>query len=61
MNKYIAFFGNRQTPIEAETSYLAQQKAVSHFMVPRKRAHEVYVILMQRPDGSQVTHSTASI
>ena len=58
MNGYIAFYHGKQIEVHAETSYKAQQTAVSIFKA--KKAYEVTVMLAEK-DGKQVTHSTAGL
>lgn len=58
MNGYIAFYRGKQLEVYAESSYQAQQKAAAQFKA--RKSHEVSVVLCERSDGSQVTHSTAA-
>lgn len=56
-NGYIAYYRNKQIEIWAPTSYAAQEKAAKQFKA--RKSYEVTVVLCERADGSQVTHSTA--
>lgn len=56
---YKAFYKSKSLDVYAVSSYAAQQKAAQLFKA--RKAWEVTVILCERPDGSQVTHSTASV
>lgn len=55
MYTYVAFYRNKQIVIQAATSYAAQTAAAAHFKA--RKAYEVTVMLTNRPDGSQVTHT----
>ncbi len=59
MNKYIAFYKNKQTIIEAGSSYQAQQKAVKYFNC--KKAWDITVKLVELANGTPYIHSTSSI
>lgn len=61
MNGYVAIYGSKQADIYADTLYNAKLKAIQHFKVPTSKRDLVSVMLARRADGSQVTHSTASI
>jgi protein associated with RNAse G/E len=58
MNKYECFWKNKSTTVEADTSYLAQQKAQVFFKA--KKAYEITVMLVEL-NGKQYIHNTASI
>lgn len=58
MNKYNAYFKGKQIEVTAATSYAAQQAAAALFKA--RKAYQVTVVLVQRADGSEVLHSTAS-
>ncbi len=55
MNGYKAFYRNKTTEVYAATSYAAQIEAAKFFKA--KKSYEVTVMLCERQDGSQVTHS----
>lgn len=54
MNKYVAFYRNKETTVEAETSYQAQLAAAEKFKA--RKSYEVTVVLAEK-DGEQVTHT----
>lgn len=56
MNGYIAFYKGRRTEVHADTSYAAQGKAAAFFKVPKKKEHEVTVMLAEK-DGQPVVHT----
>lgn len=58
---YVCFYNGRRAEIYANSSYEAQQKAAAHFKLKEKQRYKVSVILAERPDGTEVVHSTASI
>lgn len=58
---YVCFYNGKQADIFADSAYEAQQKAAAHFKLKAKDGHKISVFLAQREDGTQVTHSTASI
>ncbi len=58
MNGYKAFYRGKNTEIQADTTYQAQQKAAQFFKA--KKSHEVSVVLCEKA-GEQVTHSTSGI
>lgn len=60
MNGYIAFYKGKKIEVYAETSLKARDEAVRRLGLKPGKAHEVTVVLCEK-DGSQVTHSTASI
>jgi hypothetical protein len=59
MNKYLVIWNRKQVEIVAATSLQAQTLGAAKLGV--KRAYQVAVMLVERADGSTVTHSTASI
>jgi hypothetical protein len=61
MAKYVAFYGPKTIEVEASSSYAAQKEAARLLKVPDKKRPDITVILNIRDDGTQVTHSTASI
>lgn len=58
LNTYQCFYRGRQTQLQAETSYLAQQHAAKYFKA--KKAYDVTVILVAHGD-EPVVHSTAGL
>jgi len=68
MNGYICFWGGNRCEVHADTSYAAQQKAVSVFQMFQKGAgrkkkvkgHDVTVLLAEKA-GEQVTHATDAL
>lgn len=60
MNKYIAYFSGKETTVEAESSYAAQQKAVAIFKPAKSKQHMVHVHLHEK-DGKAIYHSTSSL
>jgi hypothetical protein len=58
-NGYICFHGGKKCEVIAETALEAQREAAKIFKA--KRDWEVSAYLCERADGSQVTHSTASL
>lgn len=54
MNGYKAFYKGRQTEVNADTSYEAQQKAAAFFKA--KKSYEVTVVLCEK-QGQQVVHT----
>ncbi len=59
MNGYLAFYNGRKVEVYAETLYAAKVKAIAALKVRRSQEHMVSVVLCERPDGSQVTHSAS--
>ena len=59
MNGYSAFYKGKKIEVRAETSFKAQEEAARRFKA--RKSYEVSVVLCERADGSQVTHSTAGI
>ncbi|MHB0858422.1 MAG: hypothetical protein ACYC5M_12720 [Anaerolineae bacterium] len=53
MNKYVAFYKDKEIVVSAETSYAAQMKAAEQFKI--KRTYAVTVVLAER-DGEPVVH-----
>lgn len=45
INKYVAFYGDKQIVVEADSSYHAQLKAIDIFKPPKSKKHLVTVIL----------------
>ena len=58
MNTYEAFFRNKRTTVEADSSYAAQLKAAAFFKA--KRSYEVTVVLVAK-GGNIVVHSTTEL
>ncbi len=61
MYGYIAHYGMHRREIHAPTAYAAQQKAIELLKIPKSKRGLLSVTLAERPDGTQVTHSTASL
>jgi hypothetical protein len=59
MNKYLVIWNRKQVEIVAASALQAQTLGAAKLGV--KRAYQVAVMLVERADGSAVTHSTASI
>ena len=59
-NGYIAFYNGKSVEVYANTSYEAQQKAVTYFKPPKSKKHMVHVVIAEK-QGEPVLHSTASI
>lgn len=59
---YKCFYGGREWDCHAPSLYAAKQLALSHFGAKpgSKKANMISVVLCERPDGSTVSHSTAS-
>lgn len=55
MQTYICFYNQKQTTVEAESSYDAHQLALAFFKPPKSKRHMVSVHL------ADVEHSTAGI
>lgn len=55
MNGYICFYRGKKLEVHAETSYAAQEQAALKFKA--KKSWEVTVVLAERADGSEVTHT----
>lgn len=60
MNKYIAFWGSKQYPIEAESQWKAVEKARAELKVPKSKQGLLSVVLVE-VDGREITHSTAAL
>jgi hypothetical protein len=56
---YVAFYKDRRCEVLARTSYEAQQQAARLFKA--RKAHDVTVVLCERGDGSQVTHTPQGV
>jgi len=56
---YKAFYKGKSLEVYALTSLQARDKAALLFKA--RKAYDVTVMLCERPDGAQVTHSTGSI
>lgn len=56
MNGYIAFFGDRQVEVHAETLYAAKQQALEVFRPAKSKRHLVSVQLVEKA-GEQVIHA----
>lgn len=54
MNTYEAFYKNKRTTVQAQTSYQAQQLAAKEFKA--KKEWEVTVVLAEK-DGQPVIHT----
>jgi hypothetical protein len=59
MNKYICFWRGKQVEVAARTSLDAQNEAALRMKV--KRPYEITTMLVELEDGTEVTHSTATI
>lgn len=59
MNKYICFWRGKQVEVAARTSFDAQTEAALRMKV--KRPYEITTMLVELEDGTEVTHSTATI
>ena len=59
-NVYNAYYSGKTITIQADTSYNAQQKAISIFKPPKSKRHMVSVVIVENKDGP-VMHSTGSI
>lgn len=57
MNKYVAFYGQKQIDVEAETSYAAQKKAAEVLKVKPNKQYMITIMLAERSDGTQVVHT----
>lgn len=57
---YKCFYGGRTHEVYADSLWAAKQQAVAYFKPRKRQEHMVSVVCCQRPDGSTVTHSTAS-
>lgn len=55
MNGYIAFYGNKQHEVYADSLYGAKQKAIKELKVPKSKEHMVSVYLAEK-EGKPVTH-----
>lgn len=55
MNGYIAFYGDKQHEIYAETLYAAKLAALEHFKPRKSQTHMVHVHLAEK-DGEPVVH-----
>lgn len=60
MYTYQTFFKNKRIIVEASTPYAALQEAAKQLKVPEKKQHTVHVVLMARPDGTEVIHTADS-
>ena len=58
---YVCFYNGKRHELRAPSLYAAKQAAVRHFKTPRSKEHMVSVVLAERPDGTEVVHSTASL
>jgi hypothetical protein len=56
---YICFYRGRRIEVRALRSYDAQETAAKIFKA--KKAHEVTVVLAERPNGETVIHSTGGV
>lgn len=54
--KFKAMYNTKETVIEAKDLHEAKQKAIQYFKVRKSQEHRVYVMLVQREDGSEVIH-----
>lgn len=59
MATYNAYYKGKVIEVKADTSFNAQSEAAKKFKA--RKPYEVTVVLVQRDDGTEVTHSTASI
>lgn len=46
MNSYQCFYNGRDTVVQAETSFKAQQEAIKFFKPPKSKEHLVHVYIM---------------
>lgn len=58
---YVGFYNGKRHELRAPSLYAAKQAMVLHFKAPRSKEHMVSVMLAERPDGSEVVHSTGSL
>ena len=61
MNTYCCLYRAKQLIIKSDTTYNAQLEAAKQLGVPDKKRYQISVMLISKPDGSEVVHSTASI
>ncbi len=54
---YNATFRGKHVEVYAKTSLAARDLAASHFKA--KKPHEVYVVVVERPDGEGIVHTPA--
>jgi hypothetical protein len=59
MNSYLCFWRGKKVEVKAKTSYDAQTEAGLRMKV--KRPYEITTMLVELADGTEVTHSTATI
>lgn len=60
MNKYIAFYKNKQIEVSANSSYEAQKEAAAQLAVHPSKRYMITVMLAEK-DGQEVVHSTSRI
>ena len=58
---YVGFYNGKRHELRAPSLYAAKQAMVMHFKAPWSKEHMVSVMLAERPDGSEVVHSTGSL
>ena len=57
MHGYIAFFNGKRCEVRADSLYAAKLAAIATLKPRRSQEHMVSVVLAERGDGSQVTHT----
>lgn len=60
MNGYVAFYGNKQVDVYADTLYAAKLKAIAELKVPKSKQGLLSVTLAEK-EGETVTHDGASL
>lgn len=58
---YVCFYNGKRHELRASSKMAAVTAAVAYFKPPKSKAHMVSVVLAERPDGTEVVHSTASL
>lgn len=58
---YIGFLGSDKFEVYAPTLLKARERIVSLGRVPLSKLNRLSVVLAERPDGSDVVHSTAAL
>ena len=56
---YKCFFNNKTWEFKAPSVYAAKLKAIEYFKARKSQEHMISVMLLQRFDGTTVTHSTS--
>lgn len=54
MNKYVCFYREKITEIEANTSFEAQKKAQARFKLRDNQRYKITVMLAETPEGEVV-------